>query len=156
MLYSAAVISRQMINLLCFENKWKKNLPSASTLLLRSTAKLCARITQNTQYLITQALHWERVAFFCPLEHSMILNYSAAPGMQSNQLEDLESSILIVPAVKRMNSQLVFHVRVVYFASLATKICIFCLIWFLFAAHIHWSEWSLAIASHLYTWTMYK
>ncbi|OWK53501.1 tropomodulin-1 isoform X1 [Lonchura striata] len=23
-------------------------------------------------------------------------------------------------------------------------------------AHIHWSEWSLAIASHLYTWTMYN
>lgn len=70
----------------------------------------------------------------------MIFNHSAALGMQNNQLEDLQSSILIVSAVKRMNSQLVFHVRVVHFTSLATKICIFCLIWFLFAARIHQSD----------------
>lgn len=55
----------------------------------------------------------------------MIFNDSAAPGIHNNQLKDLKSSILIVPAVKGMNSQLAFHVRVVYFASLTTKICIF-------------------------------
>lgn len=81
----------------------------------------------------------ERLAIFCPLEQSVIFNDYAAPGIQSNQFKDLKSSILIVPAVKRTNSQLAFHVRVVYFASLTIKICIFCLIW-LFAACIHRSD----------------
>lgn len=120
----------------------KINLALASTALLGSTAKHrgmsgSSRITQNTQYSLSSLGICSACGCipghsstalgntFCPLEQSLIFNDSAAPGIQSNQLKDLKSSILIVPAVKGMNSQLAFHVRVVYFASLTTKICNF-------------------------------
>lgn len=55
----------------------------------------CTFILPVAAFLVTRELHQERLAIFCPFEESKVFNDCAAPGIQSNQMEDLNP----VPAV---------------------------------------------------------